>query len=297
MLLRQMKYFVAVVECNGFTAAAEKCYISQSAISQQISALEEELGVPLFKREGRKITVTPAGEYFYRRSKAIISDVEEARAETIRIGSDSELKLSIGYLAGYEGRELQDAVIEFSRIYPEVIVSVFRGTHEDLYNALLSGKADLLLSDQRRAFSSEAENLVLSHAPTYVDIAAASPIAARGGVVTTNEIEGIPCIIVAGRNTENIERDYYEKYLHIGKQFLFAASLDEARLMAMGGRGYIAVESVASSATPPLTRLEVRRPDGSRIERTYCAFWYKNRTNYYIEEFASILRRQYSSVG
>ena len=104
-------------------------------------------------------------------------------------------------------------------------------------------------------------------------------------------------ILSCNSATENIERDYYEKYLHIGKQFLFAASLDEARLMAMGGRGYIAVESVASSATPPLTRLEVRRPDGSRIERTYCAFWYKNRTNYYIEEFASILRRQYSSVG
>ena len=47
MLYRQMKYFTAVVDCDSFTEAAEQCYISQSAISQQISALEQELGVKL----------------------------------------------------------------------------------------------------------------------------------------------------------------------------------------------------------------------------------------------------------
>ena len=59
MLLRQMKYFVAVVESNGFTAAAERCYVSQSAISQQISALENELGVSLISRDGRKFLLLP----------------------------------------------------------------------------------------------------------------------------------------------------------------------------------------------------------------------------------------------
>ena len=44
LLLRQMKYFAAVVDCNSFTEAAERCYISQSAISQQIRSLEKELG-------------------------------------------------------------------------------------------------------------------------------------------------------------------------------------------------------------------------------------------------------------
>ena len=45
MLLRQMKYFTAVIDCNSFTEAAEQCFISQSAISQQIQSLEKELGV------------------------------------------------------------------------------------------------------------------------------------------------------------------------------------------------------------------------------------------------------------
>ena len=60
MLLRQMKYFTTIVDCNSFTEAAEQCYISHSAISQQIQALEKELGVELIHRENRRFSLTPA---------------------------------------------------------------------------------------------------------------------------------------------------------------------------------------------------------------------------------------------
>ena len=54
-MLKQIKYFQAVVRCNSFSEAAEECYISQSAISQQVQALERELGVTLLKRENRRL--------------------------------------------------------------------------------------------------------------------------------------------------------------------------------------------------------------------------------------------------
>ncbi|MBO6094038.1 MAG: LysR family transcriptional regulator, partial [Oscillospiraceae bacterium] len=66
---RQMRYFIAVVETNSFFEAGEVCHISQSAISQQIKALEDELQVQLLERHGRKFTVTPAGQYFYEQAK------------------------------------------------------------------------------------------------------------------------------------------------------------------------------------------------------------------------------------
>ena len=289
MLFRQMKYFAAVAECGSFTEAAEQCYISQSAISQQIAALENELGVKLLQKDGRKCKLTPAGEYFLQKSRAILASVEEARAETVRLGTDSELKLNIGYLAGYDGTELQRAIVEFARLYPETIVTAFKGTHEVLYRAIRTGEANLLLSDQRRAFSDEAENFILARAPAYIDISAAHPLAEKG-TVTAAEVEDLPCIVVAEKGSQRTERDFYENTLGIGKQFIFAASLDEARLMAMSGRGFMPVESASGSAVSPLARLEVRRADGSPIVRTYCAFWMKRRTNYYIEEFASVLR-------
>ena len=122
-MLKQIKYFLAVVDCNSFTEAAEQCFISQSAISQQISALEEDLGVQLIKREKRKFSLTAAGEYLYQNGTALLEKAEELRRETIRIGQDDELQLRIGYLIGYEGKELQDTIYEFTEDYPEVVLS------------------------------------------------------------------------------------------------------------------------------------------------------------------------------
>lgn len=70
MELRQIHYFIELVEQESFTKAAEACFISQSAISQQMKALEEEVGMPLLLRQGRRFSLTPAGDYFYRKAKA-----------------------------------------------------------------------------------------------------------------------------------------------------------------------------------------------------------------------------------
>ncbi|WP_258529296.1 LysR family transcriptional regulator [Enterococcus faecalis] len=77
MLLRQMRYFVSVVENNSFTEAAEQEFNSQSAISQQIQSLETELGTELFIRQHRKFRLTSAGEYFYQESRQILNRIDE----------------------------------------------------------------------------------------------------------------------------------------------------------------------------------------------------------------------------
>mgnify|MGYP001061842934 CR=1 FL=1 len=85
MLFKQMKYFMTVIDCNSFTEAAEQCFISQSAISQQIKSLEKELGVELLVRENRQFTLTPAGEYFYRHGKVVLDEIEDFKEETIAL--------------------------------------------------------------------------------------------------------------------------------------------------------------------------------------------------------------------
>ena len=67
MLLKQMQYFVSIVEENSFTEAAEKNFISQSAISQAMNSLEDDLGVKLIERKNRSFQVTTSGDYFYRK--------------------------------------------------------------------------------------------------------------------------------------------------------------------------------------------------------------------------------------
>ena len=96
-MLNQVRYFQAVVKCGSFTEAAEECHISQSAISQQIKALEQELGVQLIERQNRKFTLTSAGEYFYKKSLIIVADYDRMVHDTVRISKKDNAELRIGY--------------------------------------------------------------------------------------------------------------------------------------------------------------------------------------------------------
>ncbi|HIX38707.1 MAG TPA: LysR family transcriptional regulator [Candidatus Blautia pullistercoris] len=291
MLFRQMKYFIAVVECNSFTEAAEQCYISQSAISQQIRSLEKELGVELIHRENRRFTLTPAGEYFYEQSKGILNEVEDIRRETFRIGKDKEMELKIGYLRCYSGQELHQAVAEFSRLYPEVSIHIVNGTHEELYDLLRFGGADLVLTDQRRAFSDKYANFQLLKCGCYAELSVRSPFAEQESV-TMEELKRQACILISSREQQNIEEDYYKNTLGFGGRFLFAENLEEGRLMVAGNRGFLPVERVGtlSPCGTGVKRLPVME-QGQQLKRNYCLFWVKENASYYIEEFAEILRK------
>lgn len=89
-MIRQIRYFQAIVRNNSFSGAAEECHISQSAVSQQIQALERELGFPLLERRNRKFSLTPAGEHFYRKSLVLIADFERMRQESKRIAAANQ---------------------------------------------------------------------------------------------------------------------------------------------------------------------------------------------------------------
>ena len=291
MLFRQMKYFISVVGCSSFTEAAEQCYISQSAISQQIRSLEKELGVELIHRENRRFTLTPAGEYFYEQSKGILNEVEDIRRETFRIGKDKEMELKIGYLRCYSGQELHQAVAEFSRLYPEVSIHIVNGTHEELYDLLRFGGADLVLTDQRRAFSDKYANFQLLKCGCYAELSVRSPLAEQESV-TMEELKRQACILISSREQQNIEEDYYKNTLGFGGRFLFAENLEEGRLMVAGNRGFLPVERVGtlSPCGTGVKRLPVME-QGQQLKRNYCLFWVKENASYYIEEFAEILRK------
>lgn len=285
-----MKYFAAVADCKSFTEAAEQCYISQSAISQQIRALEKELGVELIHRENRKFTLTPAGEYFYSQCRGILDEAEAVCRETVRIGQDNESGLRIGYLLSYSGQELRQAVGTFSQRYPEVSISIVSGTHEELYDLLRFGGVDLILSDQRRAFSSSYANFQLLPCGCSAELSVRNPLSGEESV-ELDSLKRTPCILISSKEQQRKEQEYYQNTLGFGGKFLFAESLEEGRLMVAGNRGFLPVESVGTLPYPGET---VRRipivQNGQQLMKNYCVFWVKKQTNYYIEEFAEILR-------
>lgn len=290
MLLRQIQHFQTIVQENSFTEAAEICHISQSGISQSIKSLEAEIGVQLIVRKNRSFELTEAGKHFYKKSLVLTADLEQLCRETVRIDRKDTAELHLGILSTYSGDEFNRAIATFSEKYPTVEISVTSGNHEDLYDALRFGKADIVLNDQRRAFSSEYENLILAETVCYVEMASHNPLA-RLDSVNVDELKNTPCILVASEKQQEEEQRFYRDIIGFKGDFLFAETLQEARVMVVSNRGIMPVEGPLGDTFfgAAMKRMPLLRGD-EKIKRTYCAFWKKDNSGYYVEEFADILK-------
>lgn len=293
MLLKQIEYFQAVIDNGNFSLAAEQCHISQSAISQQIKALEDELGVQLLKRHNRTFSLTEAGELFYHRSAVLLYDVKQLKNDIARFNQPNNPSLRIGYLNCYGGNEFQDAAAVFSDIFPNVSLEIRSGNHEDLYNALRREEVDLVINDQRRAFSDDYVNFELVRSHCYIEISKNHPFA-KLDRLTVSELKTTTCILVSSREQQENEMAYYRDIVGFTSDFLFSNSLQEARIMVAAGKGFLPVEGIRDDVyyDTSIARIPLYKKD-KPVLRNYCAFWKKENDNSYIEEFAQILKKQF----
>ena len=99
-------------------------------------------------------------------------------------------------------------------------------------------------------------------------------------------------MLIASREQRNTEQEYYQNTLGFGGSYLFADSLEEGRLLVLSNRGFLPVESVGTLPPPgtSIRRLPIYQGE-QQIMRNYCAFWRKDQTNYYMEEFADLLKK------
>lgn len=252
-------------------------------------ALEKELGIELIHRQNRRFTLTVAGEYFYAHSKGILEQTEELIRGVRRLGTDQELHLRIGYPRSYSGLELHQAVSEFSGLYPEVSISIVNGTHEELYELLCQENVDVILNDQRRAFSETYVNKELIQCVCCAEVSVHSSLGKRE-FVTMEELRRLPCILISSKEQQSEEQEYYQNTLDFGGSYLFAENLEEGRLLVASNRGFLPVEQAGTlpAESPSIRRLPIYK-DGKPFLRNYCMFWKKDRSNYYMEEFAEIL--------
>lgn len=95
---RQLEYVVAVAEELNFTRAAARCHVAQSALSHQIARLEREQGVTLFERTSRSVRLAPAGALLLPRARAVLAEIESARAELAELAGVVTGRLRIGMI-------------------------------------------------------------------------------------------------------------------------------------------------------------------------------------------------------
>jgi molybdate transport repressor ModE-like protein len=140
--LRHVRYFVAVAESGSISGAARQLSISQSAVTEAVKALENDLGAALVERSGRGVSLTHRGQLFLRHASRILEAVADAR--WIRADDDAlSGELHLGASSLVAGYILADLLARFRRAYPAVAVVAFEDLGEYLEHLLVNGELDV----------------------------------------------------------------------------------------------------------------------------------------------------------
>lgn len=142
MDLRQMEVVVAVAEEGGFTAAAQRLHVVQSAVSSTVRALERELGSQLFERTTHRVALTPAGEAFVPAARAVLRAAEQARAAVDAVRGEIRGLVTVGTMQGVWAG-LHRALASLRAEHPGVIVHLRQAAVADIRQALREGTVDL----------------------------------------------------------------------------------------------------------------------------------------------------------
>lgn len=143
MDLRQLECFMAVSKELHFSRAAEKLYMSQPSLSQQIKNLETEIGTPLFDRIGKKIALTEAGKILLTHSEQIFHEMDQARSAIDDLNVLQRGKLTIGSLLTCVHYLLPPVILEMKKMYPNIELSVLGLRMDDIQRKLLNNELDL----------------------------------------------------------------------------------------------------------------------------------------------------------
>jgi len=146
MELRHLRYFTAVVECNGYREASRQLHIAQPSISEAVSDLEDELGLKLFSRTHRNARVTAEGEIFYADAVRILQQAETAILTAKRAAQGKIGKLSIGFIGSATLAFLPDLIRRYKLEYPNVKLSLHDLYPVELDKACDRGEIDIAIT-------------------------------------------------------------------------------------------------------------------------------------------------------
>jgi DNA-binding transcriptional LysR family regulator len=143
---QQLEYFKIAAELEHMTLAAEELKLSQPALSRSISRLENELGVPLFEREGRSIVLNRHGRQFLNHVNHILNEYEEAKHEIQDLISPESGEVSLGFLHTLGASHIPKLIKKFSNKYPQITFKLYQNGTNVILEQLASGEIDLCMS-------------------------------------------------------------------------------------------------------------------------------------------------------
>lgn len=142
---QQLRYFIELADCLNFTKAAAKLYVAQPTLSQQISELEAQMGVALFQRNSRSVSLTPAGQLLKRTAPNILAALESVNQQMRITAAGLKGSLRIGFLESFQDM-LPSIIQHFSGQYPDIQITPVFGSVNKLRQSLRNSSIDVALT-------------------------------------------------------------------------------------------------------------------------------------------------------
>ena len=152
MELREIAAFIQVAQLKSFSKAARHLGYSQAAVTIQIKQLEQELGVHLFDRIGKQISLTHQGQVFYQYAVSIRNDLEQAK-NAVSDPSTLSGKLCLGTIESICASIFPDLLAEYHRLHPEVTISIVTDSPEVLLDRMNENTIDIVYLLDRRIYN------------------------------------------------------------------------------------------------------------------------------------------------
>lgn len=183
MNTQRLKYFICAAENLNFTRTAEQFFISQTAISAQIKALEDELGAALFTREKKRLKLTSAGHYFYDEARRMIAIEEVTKRKARALASAEGDSIAIGLFSDVVGDAAGLIIRSFVRENPAVSLSFQSGSDADLMELLNAGSLDCVLTRHPAGYDYGGfHHRIIHRYPLGVVVPPGHPFASRARV-------------------------------------------------------------------------------------------------------------------
>ncbi|MGM9519430.1 MAG: LysR family transcriptional regulator, partial [Phascolarctobacterium sp.] len=288
---------ITVVQCQSFTEAAERCNITQSAISQQIKSLEKDLGVKLINRDKRKFKLTEAGEYFYKNCENLLDEYKIIQQEMVKLMHTTKNQLLIGSQDIYCGQELLSATDELIDLHSKLVIRIIPGSHNELMTMLQQDKLDLVFSDLRTPMPEQYFSQKIVSCPGYIAISPRYEIS-NLTKVTLETLPKLPCILVAQKEHRETEKArFLQNFLDCSQSFIFAATVEEAITMVMNKSGYMPLDyySATNFRYSKFIRCIPLYENDKPVVHDYYIIGKSKHANKYIDHFVDILMETFKA--
>jgi LysR family hydrogen peroxide-inducible transcriptional activator len=267
--LRQLHYFAAVAEAANFTRAAGKCRVSQPSLSQQIRALEEELGEPLFNRHPRRVELTEAGRVAYQHAKGLLSGARNLRAAFDKRQKLQQGAVTVGIIPTIAPYLLPSVLGIFLKDYPRVSVQIREAQTSKLISMLASGDIDLAIASdigpaEKKRWSITVRELFKE--PLLLAVPDSHPLATLRSIPSVADVPKDELIMLSEGHCLG------ERVLKLCRVNRDVARLEcgqleslESLVAAGLGIGFVPKMAVQEKKSPGITYCQFRNPEPTRV--------------------------------